>query len=374
MTSQPPGQWGPPPTSPPPGPPVGPPYGAAPWGPQQPPGPPKRGNGLKWVFGAVVLIVVVAVTVGATLLFTGGGSGDNPSTATNSPPTSGGDSDFASANDNGPVGIITEDPTCASWEPIGDSLSAQEGNGWTDRDPSVPASSWSAEQRNQYEAVGRAMSVAADQAVALSKLTPHRVVRELYEQFIAYSRTYADRIPTYTPSDDHLAGVSSSTGAVLTWICAAITYSSAPARAPLVPPGVPPVQASEPGDPTNPQRFLTSSNPVCADWAAAISQFNTDIAEWRTTDPNIPASQWTPQQQELATAATPIMREYLHKLQDLGRESDNATLRDFAELSAQYRRAYMQSLLSYTPADNYLAHAATDAAFIVLAACQAAGS
>ena len=326
------------------------------------------------MLGAVVLLVVVAVTVGATLLFTGGGSGDNSPTATSSTPTSDVASDFASANDNGPVGIITEEPTCASWGPLADTLSAQEGNGWADRDPSLPASSWSAEQRNQHETVGRAMIAAADQAVALSKFTPHRVVRELYEQFIAYSRSYADSIPTYTPRDDHLAGVANSTSAVLTWICAAITYGSAPARAPLVPPGVPPVQASEPGDPTNAQRFLISSNPVCADWASAISQFNTDIADWRTVDPNISASQWTPQQQELATAVTPVMREYLHKLQDLGRESDNAILRDFAELSAQYRRAYMQSLLSYTPADNYFAHAATDAAFIVLAACQAAGS
>jgi hypothetical protein len=217
------------------------------------------------------------------------------------------------------------------------------------------------------------MKAAADQAVALSKLTPHRVVRELYEQFIAYSRAYADRVATYTPRDDHLAGASNSASAVLTWICAAITYGSAPASAPLVPSGIPPVDPSQPGDPANAERFLTSSNPVCADWASAISQYNADIAEWRTVDPNIPATQWTPQQTELSIAITPVMREYVDTLRDLGRKSDNPTLRDFADLSAQYRRAYIQSLLSYTPADNYLTHAATDSAFIVLSACQAAG-
>ncbi len=54
------------------------------------------------------------------------------------------------------------------------------------------------------------MRSAADQMVALAKLTPHRVMRELYEQFIAYSRAYADRIPTYTPPDDNLALVAVS--------------------------------------------------------------------------------------------------------------------------------------------------------------------
>ena len=123
MSSPPPDQWRPPPA----GPPMGPPYGPPPWGPQQPPGPPNRGNGLKWVLGAVVLLVVVAVTVGATLLFTRGGSGDNSPTATSpAPTTSGVASDIASANDNGPVEVITEDPTCAPWTPINDTLAGRQ--------------------------------------------------------------------------------------------------------------------------------------------------------------------------------------------------------------------------------------------------------
>ncbi len=42
------------------------------------------------------------------------------------------------------------------------------------------------------------MRNAADQTVALAKLTPHRVMRELYQQFIAYARAYSDAIATYT--------------------------------------------------------------------------------------------------------------------------------------------------------------------------------
>ena len=49
-----------------------------------------------------------------------------------------------------------------------------------------------------YESVGKAMRSAADQTVNLVKSTPHRVMRELYEQFIAYARAFADTVPTYT--------------------------------------------------------------------------------------------------------------------------------------------------------------------------------
>ena len=59
------------------------------------------------------------------------------------------------------------------------------------------------------------MREAADQTVALARLTPHRVMRELYEQAIAYWRAYADAIPTYESVDDHLAGVAVSTSSTI---------------------------------------------------------------------------------------------------------------------------------------------------------------
>ena len=43
-------------------------------------------------------------------------------------------------------------------------------------------------------------------------------------------------------------------------------------------------------------------------------------------------------------------------------------------LSAQYRRAYVQSLPTYTAADNYLANAAIMLGGVVEAACMAVGS
>jgi hypothetical protein len=370
MSSPPPDQWRPPP---PPGPPQGPPYGPPPWGPPQPPGPPNRGSGLKWALGAVVLLVVVAVSVGATLFFTRGDSSESPPTNTAAPPTTSvGSSDVASADDIGPVKIITSEPTCDAWTPINNDLARQEMNGWNTRNIAIPATSWSPEQRAQYETVATAMRSAADQTIALVKQTPHRVVRELYEQFIAYSRAYADAVPTYTEADDHLARVTVGTSAAISSLCDAITYGVAAARAPYLPDPAPMLRTAPAGDPANPQRFLTTVDPICADWSTLVSQFTANTAEWRAIDPNIPASQWDPAQRTAYDAVEPVMRDFATRAAVIGRQSDNPILRDFAVLASQYRRAYAYSLDTYTPADAYFQRTASSVVGTISEACAAA--
>ena len=75
--------------------------------------------------------------------------------------------------------------------------------------------------------MGRLCVAAADQMVALVKLTPHRVMRELYEQFIAYSRVYADRIPTYTHAGRSPCAGCGSAANTVGDICSAVSYDSA---------------------------------------------------------------------------------------------------------------------------------------------------
>ena len=80
------------------------------------------------------------------------------------------------------------------------------------------------------EAAGEAMRTSANQLIPIAKMTPHRVMRKLYEQLIAYSWAYADAIPTYTPPDENLALVTNSAANAITSICAAIDFGSAPSR------------------------------------------------------------------------------------------------------------------------------------------------
>jgi uncharacterized protein YjbI with pentapeptide repeats len=333
---------------------------------------PKQTNSLKWGLIAVSLLAVVAIALVAVVLL--GGNPDNDGSAGKSTGPSAAQG-IASANDTGPVTVIHEDPSCTAWSAISTNLAntlSLLGQGqWNDRDQSIPASAWDEGLRKEYMAAGQVLRSAAAQTVGLVKLTPHRVMRELYEQFIAYSRAFVERIPNYTEADANLAGTAHSASSALAAICAAATNGAAAARGPLVESQAAPTATAPPGNPTNPQRFLTAPNPVCRDWRAALAKFGGDTVDWQNLDPNIPATFWNPQQKQVNISVSSVMIAYANKLQQMGRRSDNPILNDFADLSAQYRRAFVLAVPTYDPADNYLANASNFAATTVLGACAA---
>ncbi len=331
---------------------------------------PKGNKNLKLALGAVTLLAVVATILAVWMLF-GGGSAKEPAASTTSSganPTS-----VASANDTGPVAVITEDPSCAAWTNINNALASNGEGIWNDRDRSVPAAQWTPKQRAQFAAAAQSMRSAAAQTVGLVKLTPHRVIRELYEQFIAYSRAYAERIAQYSPVDDTLAGTANSASSALGAICSAITDGSAAARGPLVEPQAAPTQPAPAGNPANPQRFLTNPNIVCSDWKSALDQFGTQSADWQEVNPSIPAILWNKDQKAANYAIAPVMTSLANKLEQLGRRAGNPVLQDFAALSFEYRRAFVLAIPTYSPADNHLANAANYVSTTVMGACMAAG-
>jgi hypothetical protein len=323
--------------------------------------------------GAVGAVAVLATVVAVVLLFGGGDSGVPKGAQSDNGSGQEGAAAVASAKDTGPVAVITEDPSCAAWTSINNEL-AHSGDGlWNERDRSVPASAWTPKLRAQFIAAAQSMRGAAAQAVGLVKLTPHRVMRELYQQFIAYARAYAERVPKYTPADNNLAGAANSASSALGSICAAITDGPAAARGPLVPPAAPPSDIAPVGNPANPQPFLTTTNPVCDDWKSALDQFAKDTAAWQKMDPNLPAIYWNREQKAVNYGVAQVMNSYAGKLEQLARQSDNAVWQDLANLSAQYRRAFVVSLPTYTPTDNHLANAANYTSTTILGACAAVG-
>ncbi|KUI44681.1 hypothetical protein AU198_14130 [Mycobacterium sp. GA-1199] len=372
--SYPPPPGGPPPGNP--GPPqgysgpYGPPPQQPPWQQQWPPGPPpkKRGNVWKWLLGGVALLAVIGVTVAVTVSVTSdSGDGDDPA-------PSGQTFGLASADDKGPANIITEDPSCAAWGPINDTFIDIQRRGWNARDPSIPAADWTPDERQKYEEVGRAAAEAAGQTVAVAKVTPHRVMRELFAQFIAYARAYSDAVPTYEPTHEHLAGVFTNTASTITWACYAITYGSAEARAPLI---AQPSQPSEVAPVTNPasaERFLESTDPICSRWYRLVDRVDSDTKQWQDVDPALPASEWSSEQRAITENAIPVMQRFADDIEELGLESENPLIQDLATFVAQYRRAYAAALPTYTKADSYLSSTSARAAAIVYQACKAAES
>lgn len=377
--SQPPqGPWQPPPSTPgqPPTPPPGQPPQGQPYGSPvgqypgwYPPGPPKKNNALKWALGAVALIAVIAIAVAVTLALTHGGTGSGPSDTGGSGSAAG----IASANDTGPVSVITDEPTCDRFNTINNGLADQGKNGWNNRDASIPATEWTPDQRAQYDAIGAAMRNAAEQLVALAKQTPHRVVRELYEQFIAYSRAYADSIPTYTASDDDLASVVIDIEGSMQNLCSAISQGSASSRGPSVPAATPPSHSSPVSDPARSQRFLSHPDPACNEWASLVDKFSKDTSAWKAIDSAIPASQWTPEQKAVNDAVQPVMSTFADSVENLGRRSTNPVFYDLAALNAQYLRAYVHGLPTYVPSDSYLYATSAKLGQTITYACSAVG-
>ncbi|MGV0871649.1 hypothetical protein [Mycolicibacterium sp. XJ879] len=314
----------------------------------------------------MALLAVIGVTVAVTIsvISDENGNGADPSGNTYG---------LASADDKGPANIITEDPTCAAWRRTNANL-AESQKEWGNRDPSVPAAEWTPEERSQYEAAGQALRNAADQTVQLAKLTPHRVVRELYEQFIAYARAYADVLPTYTAADNHLVGVALTTSGAVTFACTAIEWDSAQTWAPLIPAPAPPSKLAGLSDPNDPQRFLKGEDPICSQWDQLLNQYTNETLEWQSLDPNIPASSWTAEQRAVIDAVTPTMSQHANELENLGRSSANPIVQDFAVFAAQYRRAYVATLPNYTPADSYLSRASNRASTAINEACKAVGN
>jgi hypothetical protein len=366
-----PGQWGP--GNPPrPGPPQG--YQPPPGPPQQPPGyypqpgwgppPPKQSNSLKWLLIAVAALLVIAITVGVTLFFTRGSGGGGSATPTAS--------DIASANDTGPVAIITFEPTCPAWISASKSLAQVQQNGWGDRDAKIPASNWTAEQRSQYEAVAKSLRQAADQTVTFARQTPNRVMRELYGQFVVYSRMYADSIPQYTAPDDSMALASVAASIALDAVCNSITYGSAVARSNLAPTPNPPSNTSVPADLANPPPLMSRPDPECGSVTKLGNTLVSDLTEWSQQDPSLHATQWTSEQQAASKVAATAMTNFADGMEAAATGSSDSTFQDLTNFASIYSRAYVKALPTYVPADNLLFVAGTRVNNVLISACEVA--
>lgn len=342
------------------------------WGPpQQWTGgpPPNKGGKGKWILVGLALVAVIALSVvGTVLVLRPDSGGNNGSTQS----AQSGDSEFASANDTGPANLVTEDPTCEAWIKVaGDHYDNSEAVKWSERDPSIPASAWTIDQRNMYETVAKSLQSAVDRARQLATKTPHRVMRELYGQFAAYASAFIDKVPAYVPDDNRLATVIGALTTAPTDICSAIKYESVQPVAVLIREPAPPSELAV-FDGANTSEFLAGGNRVCGEWSEEITTFAKDTANWREIDPNISASEWTTEQKATNDAVAPLMAANADNLESIGRRSGNPVFEDIAVLAAQYWRAFVSVLPNYSSRDSYLSESATLLGLTVNYACKAA--
>ncbi|MDH6195716.1 hypothetical protein M2272_002356 [Mycobacterium frederiksbergense] len=316
----------------------------------------------------LALVAIIAVSIVGTVLVLrpdpGGGNGQQSNTAN-------GASEFASANDTGPANIITEESTCDAWGAISRDMSAAVPE-WDNQDYSIPAVEWTPEQRAVFDKKSAALTSAVKKAGDLAKRTPHRVMRELYNQYIAYSQALIDSIPSYAASDDNIVGASNKIFSTLNVVCSAIDYRVAQKSAPLISDPSPPsdVQAVNQGS-SEPKRFLDGSNSACGEWISMVERFDKDTEAWRALDAKIPATEWTPEHKAIVDAVKPVMVANSDDMEKLGRESGNPVWEDLAVFAAQYRRAFVENIPSYTVTDNFLSAVAAYLSVAIKWACKA---
>jgi hypothetical protein len=279
--------------------------------------------------------------------------------------------EIASANDTGPVGIITEDPSCQNYLSIEDPLSNQLSD-WGTRDASIPASAWNPQQRQVFESAARVLKVSADKLMPLARETPHRVMRELYSQLIVYNRAYADAIPSYTPADDRLALTRNSLAAAIFAVCTAASNYSAENRSADVEQSAPPTSLAPVGNPADAQRFIATPSDSCVQVNSLLDLNASKLESWYRLDANVPASQRTSAETVLWDMAGKVLGGAVDDFNRIGRSSGNPIMEDFLALRGQYYRAFVAAIPSYVSADNQLYQAGRFVGTAVKSACLAA--
>ncbi|MUL85144.1 MULTISPECIES: hypothetical protein [unclassified Mycolicibacterium] len=331
--------------------------------------PPSRQRKLTWLLGATSVVVAIVLAVVASMLFSRQrDAGDTIREAAAITP----DTRWASAGDMGAVSLVTDDPTCAEWTRISAALvDLQNRVLWFDRDGSIPAVEWSPEQAAMYTAVARAMGSVAVQTSGLVRATPHRVMREVYEQLIAYAQELINRIPQYQAADIEVTRTADALVGAASSICGAAISGSAQARAPLTAAALPPSNPLPASIGLN-RRTLMADNPsICAEWAPMSTNYRSSMADWSDADWQAPAVDWTYDQQSAGDATASLNTGFADGSEQLSRRSNNPIAEDFAVLSAQYLRAHALALPTYVPADRGLADAAANLTKVVDHACAA---
>lgn len=358
--------------------------------PGSPPGwaaPPPTSGRSRRRWGAIVgvatavIVALVALAVRFFATSTENHKVDNPasSPAAAPPPAV----QVASANDTGPVGLITDDPTCFAWQAATEELTADPPLAkWSPDDPNspinVPATDWTPDQRAAMDRYGRIMRDMAAKAVPLAQSTPHRVMREIYEQYIAYARAFAGSVTNYVPGTDLNVGqAAESLANTLITTCNAVRAGVAANRSVLIAPEAAPPKLAPPQDPDNPHRFVTSTDKTtCGEWVALNDKYqnNPSVQDWNKANDKLPLAQWTPQQKAAADAIAPVILTNADDNVRIAGRGNNAVIQDFAAFAAGYQRAFVKALPSYGGAnDAQLGFVGHSLRLAITDACHAAG-
>lgn len=119
--------------------------------------------------------------------------------------------------------------------------------------------------------------------------------------------------------------------------------------------------------------FLTINDNRCSSWINMVERFDKDsrTEAWGDLDPQIRATEWSPENKAVIDAVVPVLTEYADDMERSGRESNNPVWEDLAVTAAQYMRAYVQAIPTFTPNVGYMSLTSTTLANAISWACKA---
>lgn len=336
-----------------------PPSSGPPWPNQYPPqhsGPPPkpRPNRKPWLFVGVSLFAVVALVVGLlawreTSLIQDAGTGE-PSQSAN--------------ETNREIGLLREkDPLCDDWHGAVDKLKAETA-AWSKIDDSIPATSWTPEQRRTYEDAGKALIASSDRFESVLAKAENAVIQELVAQTVVYMREFVKRIPNYQQDDGPFASVATNFSNAVTYMCSSV---------PLAPAGT---DGESSGNSSVPSPaaltdFMPERDAKCDEFSSIIDHQNTVLSGWADADATTPAAQWTEKQKALNNAARKVIEKSATQLEGVARMAQDRIMGDLILAQTAYMKAYADSIPTYTPDDNWLWRSAVGIGGGLIAACEA---
>lgn len=92
-------------------------------------------------------------------------------------------------------------------------------------------------------------------------------------------------------------------------------------------------------------------DPVCAEWAPLHDSYRTQLAAWVAVDPNIPASQWSPDQRAVNMAVIPVLRSEASDMRRLAQTAKDPLLKALLQEQAVYEDHTAQAIPDYQPND-----------------------
>ena len=335
-----------------------------------PPGHQQRRAGRRRALGAgavVVAVLAVSILIGTLARQPGdvsAGRSESSAAQRNSAP--------GSAEDVGPVAVITADATCSEWSVVRGPVVAAQTAAWTRRDPSLPRQSWDPARARPFDTMGAALKGASDQSAALARRTPHRAMRELYSTFTSYGREYAAALPSYQPANDLLVRTALAAFDAVTNVCAVADGSSwAILRAQVVPQVPVPTAPAPMGDLDRPARFLAQPAAPCTDWVLADAALRAQTRAWSAVDPALTSDEWSVEQRAAIERTAHVGTQQADDMEAWGRAAGNPVFEDLAVLGAQYFRAYDLGVPTYRPGDSAFARVGFDMSGLIAAACEA---